>query len=78
VQVRQDDFGRVDPDVCGEQPRLEFLEQRSVNLPPDEEVGDPRAAAVDARAQAREKVTLLGGTGSGCYGWITVPSVMMI
>src|SRR5687768_8494863 len=74
VQVRQDDLRRVDPDVGGKQARLELLEQGGVDATPWQEIRDPGCGAADARAQAHEKGILLAGTGSGCYGWITVAS----
>ncbi len=70
VQVRQDDLGRVDPDVGGEQARLELLEQRRVDAPPRQEVGNPGGAAIDARAQAREEAALGRRQGSRMAGFV--------
>jgi hypothetical protein len=70
VQVGEDRLRRLDADVRGEQARLELLEQGIIDAPPREEVRDPGRAAINARAQAREKAALGRRQGSRMAGFV--------
>ena len=60
----------LEPDVGAQQPRLQLLERGVVDAPPRQEVRDPRGAAVDARAQAREEADLGRRQGSRMAGFV--------
>jgi hypothetical protein len=76
VQLREDFRRRLDAEVGFEQACFEFVEELGVDAPARQEVRDEGGAAIDTRAQAREKAALRCETGF--YGWITAPFVMMI
>ena len=55
AQVFEDRGRRLDADVRRQQPRFEILEERIVDPAAGQQVRDPGGAAIDPRAQAREK-----------------------
>ena len=67
AQVLEDALRRLDADIGAEQPRLELLEDRRIDLASLEQlrevVGEPGVAAVEPLAQAPEEPGAFVGCG---------------
>src|SRR5262249_10588206 len=59
AQLRQDPLGRLDADVGSDEARLELFEDRGIDLPTTQQVGEivgePGIATVEAAAEAADE-----------------------